>query len=301
MGSRSNTIITRIDENGKQLEASKCLYQHSGYDNASNVATILAFYDDGKYFAKLPKEQQDMIGRLCFKHNPNFHTLDDKEFFRFDLHGTADVFLNQNGKDKYACVLATIDHIVWLHERPHYVWNGATREFETPNYSIDIQELLDVVKIDGKTYEREANEPKNILLSIEDYFKLSAKNYPDVSDLNSIIENFVKNENIQKMSSHQYKEFYNIKNGEFVVKSINNEENLEKTLLLNNTFLLKYSAFAENENIDFYKSQGDSYEQYGQFLKKDKLAEYPFDKELASLINVDLPQNDNQTKTRKHK
>ena len=51
------------------------------------------------------------------------HTLDEAEWFNYDLQGTADVFLLQKGKDIFGCVVAEENHLVWLHERLHYVFD----------------------------------------------------------------------------------------------------------------------------------------------------------------------------------
>lgn len=281
MGSRSNTIIVRRDENGNQLEAAKCLYCQSGYDRGSNVSIALAFYDDGRYFANLPKEQQDIIGMQCFEYNPNLHKLDEAKWFGYDLHGTADVFLLQNGKDKFGCVVAASDHLIWLHERQHYVVDEKNREFVLPN-PIPIQKNDDSIVIEGKTYVRDKAIGKYneyYLVSLEDYAALH-----NVEKIPQIISEFVKNENIQMITPTQFDEFHK---ADFIAQSVNNIDNQEKTLRLENTLLSKYSSYVENEKTDFYNNQRkfDTRES-SQFIDKEKLKEYPLDEDLLKALNI---------------
>ena len=279
MGSRTFTSIVRQDIDGKDLEASKCIYQHCGYSDGTNVLTLLAFFNDGRYFASLPKEVQNRIGEACFKYQPNLYSLKEIDFFSPNACGVADVVLYQRGKEITAGVVAETDHIAFL----------MGLENEEKIYTL---------------YERFSDD---VLIPIDEYYSLLNSSDLKRNSMQQFVDDFIKTYNIKMITANELNALDKINkfSPEF------SDENLEKTLRIYNTLVSQYSRYCENDKTDEYQREREEYqrETYGyqrevinvredsQFQTAEEVKKYPMDNELLDILKDDKQQN--QMKVRK--
>lgn len=267
MGSRTYTLIIRQDICGKDLETPKCVYQHSGYSSGTNVLTLLAFFDDGRYFASLPKEVRNRIGRDCFKYQPNLYSLEEIKHFSPNTYGVADVVLYQRGEEITAGVVAEPEHIAFL--------------MELKNESDDELEKV------YASYERFSS---GVLVPIDEYYSLLNSSDSTRKSMQKFVDDFIKTNNIKMITKKELDAFIN--SAEF------SDENLEKAARIQNTLVSQYSRYCENDKIDEYQREVKfDLRKDSQFQTAEEVKKYPMDNELLDILKDNNRQN--ETKARR--
>ena len=258
MGSRTYTSIIRQDIDGKDLETPKCIYQQCGYSDGTNILTLLAFFDDGRYFASLPKEAQNRIGKACFRYQPNLFSLEEIKHFSLNAYGVADVVLHQRGEEITAGVVAEPEHIAFL------------------------MELDDELEKVYASYERFSS---GVLVPIDEYYFLLNSSNSKRNSMQQLVDDFIKTYNIKMITKNELNAFINL--AEF------SDENLEKAARIQNTLVSQYSMYCENDKIDEYQREVSfDLRKNSQFQTTEEVKKYPMDNELLDMLKDNKHQNE---------
>lgn len=256
--------IIRQDIVGKNLETPKCVYQQCGYSDGANVLTLLAFFDDGRYFASLPKEVQNYIGRACFEHQPNLFSLEEIKHYSLNAYAysVADVILHQRREEITAGVVAKPEHIAFL--------------MELKNESDDELEKV------YASYERFSS---GVIVPIDEYYFLLNSSDSKMNSMQKFVDDFIKTYNIKTITKNELNAFIN--SAEF------SDENLEKAARIQNTLVSQYSRYCENDKIDEYQREVKfDLRKESQFHTAEEVKKYPMDNELLDILKNNKCQNE---------
>lgn len=218
MGSRSYTIIFR-EGHTSATEIPKSIYRNHGYDDGTNVLSLLAFYENGKYFYSLKEEDRFFIANEMFGYHyggaSNEYT---PERFKCGLEGSADAFLIERNGLKKACVAVNCSYVPRLQKID--VKPQKHREPFFTSVSNDVKGN----KSFASSYTVHLYSLNNFL---EGYID---EKYPSTKKIRELVKDFVEKNSIDLMNSDEFSLI--MRRLDYIGSQINKQKNLEATAKL---------------------------------------------------------------------